>query len=146
MTQHNQALAVSASGLRKSFGEKTVLDGLDLAIPQGTIFALLGPNGAGKTTTVQILSTLIPADAGEVRVAGHDVRTEADRVRAAIGVTGGRPGRHGPAAIPDRDRAARVGAAGPALPREGPRQEPASAARGPPLTGPARLLIPWLPG
>jgi ABC-2 type transport system ATP-binding protein len=88
MTQQNQALAVSASGLRKSFGDKTVLDGIDLAIGAGTIFALLGPNGAGKTTTVQILSTLIPATAGEVRVAGHDVRAEPDLVRAAIGVTG----------------------------------------------------------
>jgi ABC-2 type transport system ATP-binding protein len=88
MTQHNQALAVSASGLRKSFGDKTVLDGIGLAIAAGSVFALLGPNGAGKTTTVQILSTLIPADAGEVRVAGHDVRAEPDLVRAAIGVTG----------------------------------------------------------
>ncbi len=88
MTQQNQALAVSASGLRKSFGDKMVLDGIGLAIAEGTIFALLGPNGAGKTTTVQILSTLIPADAGEVRVAGHDVRAEPDLVRAAIGVTG----------------------------------------------------------
>ena len=75
MTQQNPPLAVAASGLRKSFGDKTVLDGIDLAIPAGTIFALLGPNGAGKTTTVQILSTLIPASVGEVRVAGHDVRT-----------------------------------------------------------------------
>jgi ABC-2 type transport system ATP-binding protein len=75
MAQKNQALAVSARGLRKSFGGRRVLDGIDLAIPEGTIFALLGPNGAGKTTTVQILSTLIPASAGEVRVGGHDVRT-----------------------------------------------------------------------
>jgi ABC-2 type transport system ATP-binding protein len=88
MTQQNHGLAVSASGLRKSFGTKTVLDGISLAIAEGTIFALLGPNGAGKTTTVQILSTLLPADAGEARVAGHDVRTEPDLVRAAIGVTG----------------------------------------------------------
>jgi ABC-2 type transport system ATP-binding protein len=88
MTQQNQALAVSVSGLGKSFGGTTALDGIDLAIQEGTIFALLGPNGAGKTTTVQILSTLIPADAGQVRVAGHDVRTEPDLVRAAIGVTG----------------------------------------------------------
>ncbi len=88
MTQQNHALAVSASGLRKSFGDKIVLDGIGLAIAEGTIFALLGPNGAGKTTTVQILSTLIPADAGQVRVAGHDVRAEPDLVRAAIGVTG----------------------------------------------------------
>jgi ABC-2 type transport system ATP-binding protein len=88
MTQQNHGLAVSASGLRKSFGTKTVLDGIGLAIAEGTIFALLGPNGAGKTTTVQILSTLLPADGGEARVAGHDVRAEPDLVRAAIGVTG----------------------------------------------------------
>jgi len=88
MTQQNNGLAVSASGLRKSFGTKTVLEGISLAIAEGTIFALLGPNGAGKTTTVQILSTLLPADAGEARVAGHDVRAEPDLVRAAIGVTG----------------------------------------------------------
>jgi ABC-2 type transport system ATP-binding protein len=88
MTQHNQSLAVVARGLRKSFDGVTVLDGIDLTIPEGTIFALLGPNGAGKTTTVQILSTLIPATAGEVRVAGHDVGAEPGRVRAAIGVTG----------------------------------------------------------
>jgi ABC-2 type transport system ATP-binding protein len=88
MTQQDHGLAVSVSGLRKSFGGATVLDSIDLAIRAGTIFALLGPNGAGKTTTVHILSTLIPADGGQVLVAGHDVRTEPDRVRAAIGVTG----------------------------------------------------------
>ena len=54
--------AIEITGLRKAFGDKTVLDGIDLTIPEGTIFALLGPNGAGKTTTVQILSTLIPAE------------------------------------------------------------------------------------
>ncbi len=80
--------AITVTGLRKSFGETTVLDGVDFSVPAGTIFALLGPNGAGKTTIVRILSTLISADAGEVRVAGHDVRNAADRVRAAIGVTG----------------------------------------------------------
>ncbi|WP_055698160.1 MULTISPECIES: ATP-binding cassette domain-containing protein [Streptomyces] len=80
--------AITATGLRKSFGEKTVLDGIDLHIPEGTIFSLLGPNGAGKTTAVQILSTLVPADAGEVRIAGHDLRREPGKVRAAIGVTG----------------------------------------------------------
>ncbi|MFJ4717083.1 ATP-binding cassette domain-containing protein [Streptomyces sp. NPDC088785] len=82
--------AVSAVGLRKSYGDKTVLDGIDLHIPAGSVFALLGPNGAGKTTTVQILSTLIPADAdsGDVRVAGHRLVGEAQGVRAAIGVTG----------------------------------------------------------
>jgi len=80
--------AVSAIGLRKSFGDHLVLDGVDLDAPEGTVFALLGPNGAGKTTIVQILSTLLRADAGEVRIAGHDVVREPDAVRAAIGVTG----------------------------------------------------------
>ncbi|MEV5241039.1 ATP-binding cassette domain-containing protein [Streptomyces cinnamoneus] len=80
--------AVSAVGLRKSYGDKTVLDGIDLHIPSGSVFALLGPNGAGKTTTVKILSTLVTADGGQARVAGHDVATAPDGVRAAIGVTG----------------------------------------------------------
>ena len=80
--------AITATGLRKSFGEHLVLDGVDLEVAEGTIFALLGPNGAGKTTIVQILSTLIGADAGTVRVAGHDLTDEPDAVRAAIGVTG----------------------------------------------------------
>ncbi|GAA2141915.1 ATP-binding cassette domain-containing protein [Actinomadura napierensis] len=85
-------LAIQATGLRKSYrdktGEKVVLDGIDLAVPEGTIFSLLGPNGAGKTTTVQILSTLIAADGGEVQVAGHDLNRRPDEVRGAIGVTG----------------------------------------------------------
>ncbi len=81
-------LAVSASGLRKSFGARLVLDGLDLEVAEGTIFALLGPNGAGKTTIIRILSTLITADAGKIRVAGRDVVTDADGVRAVIGVIG----------------------------------------------------------
>ncbi|WP_406233645.1 ATP-binding cassette domain-containing protein [Nocardia sp. NBC_01009] len=80
--------AITATGLRKSYGDHQVLDGIDLNVPAGTIFSLLGPNGAGKTTTVQILSTLIGADDGELRVAGHDVTREPDAVRAAIGVTG----------------------------------------------------------
>jgi ABC-2 type transport system ATP-binding protein len=80
--------AIAATGLRKSFGDNVVLDGIDLDVAEGTIFALLGPNGAGKTTTVQILSTLIRADGGEVRVAGHDLAREPGSVRAAIGVTG----------------------------------------------------------
>jgi ABC-2 type transport system ATP-binding protein len=79
---------IAVSGLRKSFGDHLVLDGVDLDVPAGTTFALLGPNGAGKTTIVHILSTLIGADAGELRVAGHDVMREPDAVRAAIGVTG----------------------------------------------------------
>jgi ABC-2 type transport system ATP-binding protein len=79
---------IAVSGLRKSFGDHLVLDGVDLDVAAGTVFALLGPNGAGKTTIVNILSTLISADAGELRVAGHDVAREPDAVRAAIGVTG----------------------------------------------------------
>ncbi|MBF6176211.1 ATP-binding cassette domain-containing protein [Nocardia blacklockiae] len=80
--------AISVAGLRKSFGDQVVLDGIDLTVGEGTIFSLLGPNGAGKTTTVQILSTLLRADGGEVRVSGHDVAGDPDSVRAAIGVTG----------------------------------------------------------
>ncbi|MGV9694766.1 ATP-binding cassette domain-containing protein [Streptomyces sp. NPDC003470] len=80
--------AVTAAGLRKAYGDKTVLDGIDLHIPTGSVFALLGPNGAGKTTAVKILSTLVSADGGQARVAGHDIATSPDGVRAAIGVTG----------------------------------------------------------
>ncbi|MFI6648905.1 ATP-binding cassette domain-containing protein [Streptomyces sp. NPDC050529] len=80
--------AVSAVGLRKSYGDKVVLDGIDLTIPAGTVFALLGPNGAGKTTAVKILSTLVSADAGRIHVGGHDLAAEPQAVRAAIGVTG----------------------------------------------------------
>ncbi|SCG79059.1 ATP-binding cassette domain-containing protein [Micromonospora humi] len=79
---------IAVTGLRKSFGDHVVLDGIDLRVPEGTVFSLLGANGAGKTTTVRILSTLLAADAGEVRVAGHDLAREPDAVRAAIGVTG----------------------------------------------------------
>src|ERR1700675_4958233 len=80
--------AIRPIGLRKSFGKQIVLDGIDLEVAEGTVFALLGPNGAGKTTMVRILSTLIAADGGEALVAGHDVRREPDAVRAVIGVTG----------------------------------------------------------
>jgi ABC-2 type transport system ATP-binding protein len=80
--------AIAASGLRKAFGDKTVLDGIDLDVPAGTVFSLLGPNGAGKTTTVNVLTTLMQADTGAVHVAGHDVATETKAVRAVIGVTG----------------------------------------------------------
>ncbi|MEV7535150.1 ABC transporter ATP-binding protein, partial [Streptomyces hydrogenans] len=80
--------AITAAGLRKSYGDKVVLDGIDLHIPAGSVFALLGPNGAGKTTAVKILSTLVTPDAGQVRVAGHDLATDGHAVRAAIGVTG----------------------------------------------------------
>jgi ABC-2 type transport system ATP-binding protein len=88
MTGHGTTPAIRAVGLRRSYGKQLVLDGIDLEVASGTVFALLGPNGAGKTTTVHILSTLIPADEGEVQVAGHDVRREPDAVRAAIGLTG----------------------------------------------------------
>src|SRR2546427_1580342 len=81
-------MMIETRGLCKAFGKHVVLDGIDLDVAEGSIFALLGPNGAGKTTTVQILSTLIGADSGEVRVAGHDPLREPDAVRAAIGVTG----------------------------------------------------------
>jgi ABC-2 type transport system ATP-binding protein len=80
--------AITVAGLRKSFGDKVVLDGLDLEVRSGSVYALLGPNGAGKTTVVRILSTLIDADAGEVTVAGHHLTEAASSVRAAIGVTG----------------------------------------------------------
>ena len=80
--------AIAVTGLRKSFGDKAVLDGIDLTVAEGAIFSLLGPNGAGKTTMVQILSTLIAADGGEIHVAGRDLAADPDAVRAAIGVTG----------------------------------------------------------
>jgi ABC-2 type transport system ATP-binding protein len=81
-------VAVGATDLRKSFGKQVVLDGIDLEVPAGSVFALLGPNGAGKTTTVHILTTLLAADGGSAAVAGHDVVREADAVRSLIGVTG----------------------------------------------------------
>ncbi|GAB1645726.1 ATP-binding cassette domain-containing protein [Krasilnikovia sp. MM14-A1259] len=88
MTTTQSRAAIVATGLRKSFGDQLVLNGVDLHVPRGTVFALLGANGAGKTTTVKILSTLVGADAGDVQVAGHDLAREPDAVRAAIGVTG----------------------------------------------------------
>jgi ABC-2 type transport system ATP-binding protein len=80
--------AIEVSGLRKSFGDQVVLAGIDLSVPAGSVFALLGPNGAGKTTMVRILATLSAADAGEVRIAGHDVASDPMAVRSVIGVTG----------------------------------------------------------
>ncbi len=88
MTGLGGQLAIHVVGLRRSYGKNLVLDGVDLDVAAGTVFALLGPNGAGKTTTVNVLTTLISADGGEVQVAGHDVAREPDAVRAAIGVTG----------------------------------------------------------
>jgi ABC-2 type transport system ATP-binding protein len=80
--------AITVSGLCKRYGAQTVLDGIDLDVPAGTVFALLGPNGAGKTTTVHILSTLVLPDAGSVTIAGRDLARDPDGVRAAIGLTG----------------------------------------------------------
>ena len=80
--------AISARGLRKSFGGKTVLDGIDLTVPRGTILALLGPNGAGKTTAVHLLTTYLRPDAGEIRIGGQDPARNPQAVRRAIGVTG----------------------------------------------------------
>lgn len=80
--------AITATGLRKQFDDKIVLDGIDLDVPSGTIFALLGPNGSGKTTMIRILTTLIAGDAGEVRVDGHHVGDAPEAVRHSIGVTG----------------------------------------------------------
>jgi ABC-2 type transport system ATP-binding protein len=80
--------AIEAHGLRKSFGEVKVLEQLDLRVERGTMLALLGPNGAGKTTVVRILSTLLAADEGTVRIDGHDVAGDAGAVRARIGLTG----------------------------------------------------------
>ncbi len=88
MTSTTLRSALRVTGLRKSFGDKVVLDGIDLDVSEGTVFALLGPNGAGKTTFVQILSTLLRADGGEAEVAGFDVARQPAAVRAAIGVTG----------------------------------------------------------
>jgi ABC-2 type transport system ATP-binding protein len=88
MTSKLAAVAIAVRMLRKSFGDRVVLDGIDLDIAEGSVFALLGPNGAGKTTMVRILSTLISADGGEARIAGHDLAADPDAVRAVIGVTG----------------------------------------------------------
>jgi ABC-2 type transport system ATP-binding protein len=88
MTVDPNRPAIAVTGLCKSYGDTVVLDGIDLTVPEGTIFALLGPNGAGKTTMVHILSTLVSPGAGEIRVAGHDPAREPDAVRAAIGMTG----------------------------------------------------------
>jgi ABC-2 type transport system ATP-binding protein len=88
MSTSTSTAAIWATGLRKSYGDQVVLDGIDLDVPEGTVFALLGPNGAGKTTAVHILATLIAADAGRARIAGHDVAEAADAVRGVIGLTG----------------------------------------------------------
>ncbi|NUU05768.1 ATP-binding cassette domain-containing protein [Leifsonia sp. C5G2] len=80
--------AIEVRGVRMSYGAQTVLDGIDLRVEAGTVFALLGPNGAGKTTLITILSTLVQPDEGTVTVAGHDLATDAGGIRRAISVTG----------------------------------------------------------
>ncbi|WP_442601443.1 ATP-binding cassette domain-containing protein [Paenibacillus sp. KN14-4R] len=80
--------AIEVVGLKKKFGKQVVLDGVDLKVPTGYVYALLGPNGAGKTTLINILSTLVTADEGNVRVAGYDVRSEANEVKRSISLTG----------------------------------------------------------
>jgi ABC-2 type transport system ATP-binding protein len=81
-------LAIEASGLVKSFGEVRAVDGVDLAVPRGSVYGVLGPNGAGKTTTIRMLATLVRPDAGDARVLGHDVVAEADAVRGLVSLTG----------------------------------------------------------
>ena len=83
-----RAPAIVARGLSKWFGATTAVDGVDLAIREGSVFALLGPNGAGKTTIVRVLSTLIAPDAGQASVLGYDVAAQAHQVRQLIGLTG----------------------------------------------------------
>ena len=81
-------LAIEASGLVRTFGATRALDGIDLAVPAGTVYGLLGPNGAGKTTAVRVLATLLRPNGGEARVFGHDVVREADAVRGKVSLTG----------------------------------------------------------
>jgi ABC-2 type transport system ATP-binding protein len=85
---NERAPAIEIRGLVKSFGDNQVLTGVDLAVPEGTVFALLGSNGAGKTTIVKILSTLLKADGGTATVNGFDVATQAAKVRESISLTG----------------------------------------------------------
>jgi ABC-2 type transport system ATP-binding protein len=80
--------AIETSGLAKHFGDTRALDGVDLAIRQGTVYGLLGPNGAGKTTTIRILATLLKPDSGTATVLGHDVVRDARRVREKVSLTG----------------------------------------------------------
>ena len=88
MTSVTASLAVEASGLVKSFGATRAVDGVDLAVPRGSVYGVLGPNGAGKTTTIRMLATLLRPDAGSARVLGRDVVADAGEVRALIGLTG----------------------------------------------------------
>ncbi len=81
-------LAIEADGLVKAFGPNRAVDGVDLAVPRGSVYGVLGPNGAGKTTTIRMLATLLRPDGGRARVLGHDVVEEADEVRGLISLTG----------------------------------------------------------
>ncbi len=81
-------LAIEASGLAKAFGETRAVNGVDLAVPVGSVYGFLGPNGAGKTTTIRMLATLLRPDEGTARVLGHDVVREADAVRSRVSLTG----------------------------------------------------------
>ncbi|AZQ36091.1 ATP-binding cassette domain-containing protein [Streptomyces cyaneochromogenes] len=87
-TQTTSGLAIETAGLVKTFGETRAVDGVDLAVPAGTVYGVLGPNGAGKTTTVKMLATLLRPDGGEAHVFGHDVVREADEVRGRVSLTG----------------------------------------------------------
>jgi ABC-2 type transport system ATP-binding protein len=88
MTPITRDLAIEVTGLRKSYGQHAVLDGVDLAVDRGSVYSLLGPNGAGKTTTVRILATLTRADGGTARVAGSDIVAGRAAVRRKISLTG----------------------------------------------------------
>ena len=84
----NNDLAIEAEGLVKVFGSERAVDGVDLAIQKGTVYGFLGPNGAGKTTTIRMLATLLPADAGNARVFGHDLVSDSAAIRRRISLTG----------------------------------------------------------
>ncbi|WP_433316304.1 ATP-binding cassette domain-containing protein [Micromonospora sp. CA-269861] len=88
MSRRTTGLAIEAEGLTRSFGDTQALAGIDLRVPAGTVYGLLGPNGAGKTTAVRVLATLLRPDGGSARVFGHDVVTEADKVRSRVSLTG----------------------------------------------------------
>jgi ABC-2 type transport system ATP-binding protein len=81
-------LAVEASGLVKAFGSIRAVDGVDLAVPAGSVYGVLGPNGAGKTTTIRLLATLLRPDAGSARVLDHDLVADADAIRGRVALTG----------------------------------------------------------
>ena len=82
------SFAIEVKGLQKKYGQQNVLDGIDLTVQEGKIFALLGPNGAGKTTLINILSTLVAPDSGSAHIAGYDVMNEREEVKRSISLTG----------------------------------------------------------